>query len=44
MKDPVGGDFPQSPNIAEALRLPLFSDRLRIHAGIFCLLYTSRCV
>ena len=35
MKDPVGGDFPQSPNIAEALRLPLFSDRLRIHAGIF---------
>lgn len=35
MKDPVGGDFPQSPNIAEALRLPLFSDRLRIHGGIF---------
>ena len=35
MKDPVGGDFPQSPNIAEALRLPLFSERLRIHGGIF---------
>ncbi len=35
MKDPVGGDFPQTPNLLEAYRLPLFSDRLRIHGGIF---------
>ncbi|MCB7318273.1 ABC transporter permease [Lacrimispora sp. 210928-DFI.3.58] len=35
MMDPAGGDFPQSPNLAEIYRLPLFSDRLRIHGGIF---------
>ena len=35
MIDPLGGDFPQTPNIAEGYRLFLFSDKLRIHAGLF---------
>lgn len=34
LMDPAGGDFPQSPILEEIYRLPLFSDRLRIHGGI----------
>ncbi len=34
LMDPAGGDFPQSPTLAEMYCLPLFSDRLRIHGGI----------
>lgn len=34
MQDPAGYDYPQTAVLADKLHLPLFSDNLRIHAGI----------
>lgn len=34
MQDPVGYDYPQTAVLADNLHLPLFSQDLRIHAGI----------
>lgn len=34
MQDPEGYDYPQTAVLADELHLPLFSDNLRIHAGI----------
>jgi simple sugar transport system permease protein len=38
MMDPAGFKFPQSPLVAEALRLPLFAAPMRLHAGLFVML------
>lgn len=35
MQDPAGYDYPQTAVLAENLHLPLLSEGLRIHAGIF---------